>query len=304
MHIEKLEYLVEVAKTGSITQAAHNLNVTISAISQSISNLEKEWGVSILKRSRTGATPTPEGKVIISKAYELLHKYEELKEAALGYSDTIKGRLRMATIPGPMFLLEQAVMDFKRKYPQVKMEIVEQGSQDIIDDILNDKSDLGFIILFKDRLIEHTGLSFERLLKVKMVAATSMNSPLAFNKTITVDELRQQTIVLYNDDYVKWFMDDFQKKYGSVDVVYTTNNRALITRACINYAAVTVGLNYTFMTEPLFSPDETVILDFDLPEPSPIYLGIIQRKDKLPNRISNHFLERLKHDISELNKLM
>lgn len=304
MQIEKLEYLVEVARTGSITQAAHNLNVTISAVSQSISSLEKEWGVMILKRSKAGAVPTLEGKVIIKKVYELLHKYEELKEAALGYSNTMKGRLRMATIPGPMFLLEQAVIDLKQKYPQVKMEIVEQGSQNIIDDILNDKSDLGFIILFKDRLIEHKELSFERLLKVKMVVATSMNSPLAFNKTISPDELRQQTVMLYNDDYVKWFMDDYQKKYGSVDVVYTTNNRAMITRACIHYSAVTVGLNYSFISEPLFSPDETVILDLDLPEQSPVYLGIIQRKDKTPNVISNHFLERLKHDISELNMII
>jgi len=302
MHIEKLEYLVEVAKTGSITQAAHNLNVTISALSQSITSLEKEWGVSILKRSRSGAIPTAEGKVIIKKAYELLDKYEELKEVAMGYSNTIKGQLRLATIPGPMFLLEKAVMDFKHKYPQVKLEIVEQGSQDIIDNILNDKSDLGFIILFKDRLIEHTGLTFERLLKVKMVAATSMNSPLAFNKFITPEELRQQTLVLYNDDYVKWFMDDFQKKYGSVDVIYTTNNRELITRACLHYSAVTVGLNYSFITEPLFNPHESVILDFDMPEPSPVYLGIIQRKDTHPNNISKHFLERLKHDISELDK--
>jgi molybdate transport repressor ModE-like protein len=223
MHIEKLEYLVEVAKTGSISKAAQNLHVTISAVSQSISSLEEEWGVAVLKRQRTGAVPTAEGAVIIKKAAELLQKYEELKEAAQGYSELVQGRLRIATIPGPMLLLEQAVLDFKRKYPQVKIEIVEQGSQDIIDDVLNDKTDLGFIILYKNRLIEHLGLDYDPLLKVKMVDATSIHSPLAFQKTITPEELKRQNVVLYNDDYVKWFMDDFQKKYGPADIVYTTN---------------------------------------------------------------------------------
>lgn len=304
MQIEKLEYLVEVAKTGSISKAAQNLHVTISAVSQSISSLEEEWGITILKRSRTGAVPTAEGAVIIKKAIELLQKYGELKEAAQGYSNTVQGRLRLATIPGPMFLLEQAVLDFKKQYPQVKIEIVEQGSQDIIDNILNDKSDLGFIILFKNRLVEHMGLDFERLLKVKMVAATSIHSPLAFQKVITPEELKQQSVVLYNDDYVKWFMDDFQKKFGDVDVAYTTNNRALISRACMNHLAVTVGLNYSFITEPLFTEDDTVILNFDLPPQSPVYLGVIQQKDHTPSVISRHFLDRLKHDISELQQMM
>ncbi|GIP26849.1 hypothetical protein J23TS9_19790 [Paenibacillus sp. J23TS9] len=304
MQIEKLEYLVEVAKTGSISKAALNLHVTISAVSQSISSLEEEWGITILKRSRTGAVPTAEGAVIIKKAIELLQKYGELKEAAQGYSSTVQGRLRLATIPGPIFLLEQAVLDFKKQYPQVKIEIVEQGSQDIIDNILNDKSDLGFIILFKNRLVEHMGLDFERLLKVKMVAATSIHSPLAFQKVITPEELKQQSVVLYNDDYVKWFMDDFQKKFGDVDIAYTTNNRALISRACMNHLAVTVGLNYSFITEPLFTEDDTVILDFDLPQQSPVYLGVIQQKDHTPSPISRHFLDRLKHDISELQQML
>lgn len=304
MNIERLEYLVEAAKTGSLSKAAQNLHVTISAISQSISSLEEEWGVTLLKRSRTGAIPTPEGEVIINKAIELLQKYNELKEAALGYSETVEGRLRVATIPGPVFLLEQAVLDFKKQHPQVKVEIAEQGSQDIIDDILNDKSDLGIIILFKNRLIEHMDLEFERLLKVKMVAATSLRSPLAFKKVITPAELIQQPVVLYNDDYVKWFMDEFQKKYGNADIVYTTNNRALISRACMNYLAVTLGLNYSFITEPLFPEDDTIILDLDLPHQSPVYLGVIQRKDRTPSTISRHFLERLKHDISELRQMM
>ncbi|WP_120461015.1 LysR family transcriptional regulator [Paenibacillus aceti] len=304
MNIDRLEYLVEAARTGSMSKAAQNLHVTISAISQSISSLEEELGVTILKRSRTGAVPTFEGEAIIKKAAELLQKYTELKETAQSCSEIVEGRLRVATIPSPMFLLEKAVLDFKKQHPQVKIEIVEQGSQDIIDDVLNDKCDLGIIILFKNRLVEHLGLEFERLLKVRMVAATSIQSPLAFQKIITPAELLGQPVVLYNDDYVKWFMDEFQEEYGAADIVYTTNNRALISRACMNYLAVTLGLNYSFVTEPLFTEYDTVIMDLDLPQQSPVYLGVIQRKDRTPSIISRQFLERLKRDISELQQVI
>ncbi|MCM2997819.1 LysR family transcriptional regulator [Paenibacillus cellulositrophicus] len=67
MNTEKLEYLVEVARAGSISKAAEQLHVTISAVSQAITSLESEWGISIFTRSKSGVTLTPEGKIIIKK---------------------------------------------------------------------------------------------------------------------------------------------------------------------------------------------------------------------------------------------
>ncbi|WP_179281029.1 LysR family transcriptional regulator [Paenibacillus sp. XY044] len=300
MNTEKLEYLVEVARAGSISKAAEQLHVTISAVSQAIASLELEWGIIIFKRSKSGVTLTPEGKVIIKKTYEMLEKYEDLLEAARGFSGTVKGRLRVATIPSPMSLLERVVIEFKKKFPDVKLEIVEKGSQDIIDDVNQDKSDLGLIILFKNRLIERTGLAFERLLPVHMVAGISSSSPLALKSAVRPEELRQQTVVLYNDDYVKWYMDDFQSRYGQVDVLFTTNNRDLILRACMNHGAVTIGLNFSFMNEPAFRRDNIAILDFELPDHGPVYLGVIQRKEKTHSQVSRRFMEWLKHDLEQM----
>ncbi|MBB3126367.1 hypothetical protein FHS19_001021 [Paenibacillus rhizosphaerae] len=112
------------------------------------------------------------------------------------------------------------------------------------------------------------------------------------------------TVVLYNDDYVKWYMDDFQSRYGPVDVLFTTNNRDLILRACMNHGAVTTGLNFSFMNEPAFRRDNIAILDFDLPDPGPVYLGVIQRKEKTHSHVSRRFMEWLKHDLQELETSM
>lgn len=72
MNIEQLLYIVEVAKYSSLSIAAQNLHVTQSNISQSITNLEKELGIKVLKRSRGhGAVPTDEGRIILKLAYEV-----------------------------------------------------------------------------------------------------------------------------------------------------------------------------------------------------------------------------------------
>ncbi|MBA2937100.1 LysR family transcriptional regulator [Paenibacillus sp. CGMCC 1.16610] len=303
MNIEKLEYLVEVAKTSSISAAAQNLHITISAISQAISSLEAEWGVIIFKRSRSGVLLTAEGIIILKKVYELLDKYEELKETAHGFSNPIMGNLRIATIPGPTSLIENAAIDFKKDYPQIRMEITEKGSQEIIDDILHQRIDLGFVILFENRPIEQIGLSIERLLTVKMVAAVSKQSPLASRKTITPEDLLEQTIVLYNDDYVKWYIDDFQVNFGPVDILFTTNNRNSIIRALRDHFAITIGLNYSFVSEMSSIREDSVILDLDLTGQSPVYLGLIQQKGKNSTLLSKNFKNRLKNDLSQFSEL-
>lgn len=51
MNVEHLKYIIEVAKQGSLREASKKLHISQSAISQSITNVEKELGVKILKRS-------------------------------------------------------------------------------------------------------------------------------------------------------------------------------------------------------------------------------------------------------------
>ncbi len=80
MNIEQLEYVIEVAKQGTISKAAEKLHVSHSAISQSLSSLESELGLIIFKRSRSGTICTEEGKKVLDLAYEVYYKVQELKE--------------------------------------------------------------------------------------------------------------------------------------------------------------------------------------------------------------------------------
>src|SRR4051812_16809292 len=99
MNFEQLEYIKEVIETKSMSIAAENLHVSQSAISQSISLLEKEFGIQLFKRSRIGTFPTDEGKNIIKKLLEILKKTDELKEEVQSITSSFSGELKIATIP-------------------------------------------------------------------------------------------------------------------------------------------------------------------------------------------------------------
>lgn len=299
MQIEKLEYVVEVARTGSISSAARNLHVTLPAVSQAISGLEADLSITLFTRSRSGAVPTAEGKLFIKKAAELLAKYEELKDTARSVSANLTGELRIATIPAHMRLFVDAVMGFRADYPGVSLDIEEKGTQEILDDIRHNRSDIGLIILSGETEFarDDTALQFERLREVRMVAAVHRRSPLAFQSSLSPEELLASRIVLYKDEYVLWYMKSYEACYGKADIVFTTNNTEAIRSAMKHHGAVTIGLDYSFEGE--MARESAVLLDIRLPKQTPVHIGWVRPAGKKPSQAARLFINRLQHHLRQ-----
>lgn len=298
MNLDQLEYIVEVAKTGSLTRAAQNSHVTLSAISQSISMLESELELTLFTRSRgLGAVLTAEGKAIVSKANEVLKKVNELKEEAQSYSNTLSGQLKIATIPGPMHLLVDIVSKFKRDFPNVKIEIFEKGPTEILDHIRHNKIDIGLIALSEKLIEKNHGLSFERLLKGKIVAGVNKNSPLVLEKTITPEKLVNQTLVLYDDDHIREYMTKFISSYGDVNILFISNNTQAIENAVHEGLAITIGLDYSFKNKAPHQIHGIIPIELESPNIEPIYYGWVLPEEKHASQISKRFLNRLKFEL-------
>ncbi|OKP83486.1 LysR family transcriptional regulator [Paenibacillus helianthi] len=290
MNLEQIEYIVEVAKKGSFTKAAQDLHVTLSAISQSISLLETELGMTLFTRSRgLGAVPTIEGNQIIQKASEVLLKVNELKEEAKSCSNTLSGELKIATIPGPMHLLVDVVSTFKEDYPQVRIEIFEKGPREILYDLEHSNIDIGLIVLAEDFIERSEHLTFEKLLEGRMVVGVSKDSPLAFEKKITPEQLVGQPLVLYDDEDLWDHTKALISRFGQANILFTTNNTKAIQNAVNRGLAITIGLEYSF-TDIL---PEIVPIAFDMPSLTPVQYGWVLHKGKHPSQVSKRFIQRL-----------
>lgn len=90
MTIQQLQYLLEVYHAGSISQAARNLYVAQSSISNSISYLEKELGFRIFNRSRAGVTPTAQGQVVLEQASRINESYRRMSDTQHSVSRNIR----------------------------------------------------------------------------------------------------------------------------------------------------------------------------------------------------------------------
>lgn len=247
MNIEQIKYIVEVAKTNSISTAAQNLYVTPSAISQSIILLEKELGIKLFWRSRKGVTITPEGESIVSKAIEISELLNQIHEESIAYRKKVEGHLKLAVIAGVMPLLIETIAEFRRDYPDLEIDITESSSHQIKEALKNNEYDLGVISMRSsdpDKQEFLNELKYHVITEAKINILLPKSSSLASNKSISAEELRQQTIVLYKDDYLDWFVDDFSSTFGSLNIMLTTHNIEAIRSVVQKELGVTIGFNF------------------------------------------------------------
>src|SRR5699024_6649149 len=210
MQFQQLEYIIEVTKTGSISEAAKSLHVSTATVSQSISNLEKEFGLEIFRRSRTGTEPTEKGKIIIEKAFEIKNKWEELEIEALMQSSTGEKKLKIVSSPSPLLtFLPEALSLFKKRFPYTDIEINE--TQNVVGEMLNHKTDIGFLNVDELKWVQQGNtfknvLHFSTLFQGIMYVCVDTDSHLAQKDSVAPEELLNDRLILH--DITKPIYDD------------------------------------------------------------------------------------------------
>ncbi|GIP40503.1 transcriptional regulator [Paenibacillus sp. J31TS4] len=297
MHLEQLECIVEVAKTGSLTGAASNLNITLSAVSQSISGLESELGVVLFTRSRQGSTPTVEGRRIIRRAIEVVSKLQELRDEAAAVTNTQSGEIRLASIPGPLSVVLESLMAFKHDYPNIRIEILEDGTQEILEGIRHNRIDLGLTVLTEEQADRLEGLIFGKLMEVRLVVAVNRQSPLRFHHTVAPEELAALPLVLYKDESVSAYLKQLEEKAGPMNVLFSTNHTETIRRAVLEGLAATVGLDFSFRG----AGSDLVTLPLAAPGPiPPRYLGWLRSADKHFSNASRLLIDKVRYELETM----
>ena len=99
MNIARLRHIVAVADAGSFSRAADMQNITQPALSRSIAAFERDNGLRLFDRSRGGATITPAGEFVVSRARELLHSSDEFSRDIRLYRKGAAGRVAFGMGP-------------------------------------------------------------------------------------------------------------------------------------------------------------------------------------------------------------
>ncbi|GGI45803.1 transcriptional regulator [Paenibacillus marchantiophytorum] len=257
MRIEQLLFLIEINQSGSISLAAEKLHITQPNISQAIVSLERELGVKLFIRSRLGAVPTEEGKLVIAKAEEIINKLQELRESVGHDAGELSGLLSIASVHSfCLSVLPETLAIFKEKHSAVALEMLELDYLQIVQEVLSGNVDIGFIAVSKHYTETNKLLTLEKLMDNRIMACVGRNSPFAHRGSISINELVDQPIIL-NSEYVI----EKLKQYGEPNILFKLGNSEAAKRIITEGIAIgfytEIGLKY----DPYILTGSTVALE-------------------------------------------
>jgi molybdate transport repressor ModE-like protein len=98
MQIEKLEYFLEVARTGSINQAAQNLHISAQALNQFVHLMERELDTKLFDGSRKGSKLTEQGEIVRTAAESVMQIWGQMKHE-LNAQQSVCDVVRIGCVP-------------------------------------------------------------------------------------------------------------------------------------------------------------------------------------------------------------
>ncbi|WP_164545697.1 LysR family transcriptional regulator [Paenibacillus albus] len=301
MNLEQMECIVEIAKTGSLSKAANQMNVTRSAVSQSITNLETELGIKLFIRSHAGAVPTADGEIIIHKASVILKEVQGIKAEAAKRSNSPVHELRISGTPAQLPLITDTYFSFKKEHPQFHLSFTENTALQIIDDIEHNRIDVGLFVLLDSFLHDRPHLLTLPLARTKLVLVVSRTSPLAGITSISMEQFLDVPLVLYQEDLVtRLFTEDVAKRHRPLNIsLYTDNLDAMRTMVSGNYVA-TIVTELAIRSFSLYN-DNFVCIDIEHFGWDDLTIGLVRLQEKHLSETVHLFLEQLENDLSKWN---
>ncbi|MGW1563545.1 LysR family transcriptional regulator [Streptomyces sp. NPDC002144] len=201
MRTEQLEYIAAVTRLGSLRRAAEEMRLSQPALSETVRNLERELGVDLLERKRTGATMSTEGRELLPHIINVLEAVDRLRSAA-GERHRISRMMRVGTVNAATVpLLVPVVRDFRAAHPATQVEVVAAQQTDINRGLSEGGFDLG-LVNHLDGDDMPAGFESTQLLHGRPVVCLRPDSPLASLPAVSADDLLAQPVIAMRSGYV------------------------------------------------------------------------------------------------------
>lgn len=194
MDIQFLAAFVEVAETGSFTQAALRLHLSQPAISKRITALEEQIGQSLFDRVGRGISLTDAGRTLLPYARQALQDIEDARRALSQLDGQVGGRLSIGTSHHiGLHRLPPVLGQFTREYPQVDLDIHFMDSEVACQAVLAGKLELGIVTLPTQALPQ---LECRRVWPDPLVVVAAPEHALAGKRQVSLAQLAQHPAVL------------------------------------------------------------------------------------------------------------
>lgn len=208
MNINQLRYFSAVCEYRSVSKAASILHISQPSVSNSIKELEQEFGVILFSRFHGGMEPTVHGETLYNLSKDLLFKAEQtehIMKDILNKSKVI--RLGIPPMIGSLYL-SHIFKNMEQRFSDVKLHIIEGGRSELLKKLADNHVDLIFI---PHNDLMNPAFTFRHIAKLEISCCISKDNFLSEKSQISPSDLDGVPLVLFDDSFFqtykikKWF---------------------------------------------------------------------------------------------------
>lgn len=290
MKLETLRLYCDIVRLRSFSRGAAAGEVSQSAASQAIQQLEGDLDVQLLDRSKRPFSVTPEGRAFYEACRYLLQGYEKVRARVASARSRLSGPVRVAAIYSVgLHEMSRHMQPFMTAYPQAKVHLECLHPHKVVEAVINDEADVG-IMSYPPT---NRGLAVIPWRSEKMVLVCRPDHRLARRRVVPAEALQGENFVAFDSDLeIRKAIDRALKQRNlKVNVVMEFDNIETIKQAITIGAGLSILPGPTVLKEVRIRTLVAAPLDIpDLVRP----VGIIYRRRKQLSPIVARFIESLR----------
>ena len=276
--IDKLEFLLALAREKHFGRAAEACGVTQPTLSAGIKQLEESMGVLLVNRGSRFHDLTPEGERVLDWARRIVGDTRNMREEIKSLRHGLTGRLRLAAIPTALAMVAALTTPFRERHPNVQFTIWSRTSADVLALLENLEIDAGLTYLDNEPLGR---VNTVPLYRESYRLLTSADAPLGNRDEVSWAELADVPLCLLTPDMQnRRIIDRLLKTAGAESRPMLESDSMILLFAHVRtgrWASVmpaklaeTLGLTETMRAIPIVDPDEVHTIGLVVPEREPM----------------------------------
>ena len=280
-NLQKYMAFLKTVEYGSFTKAAEVLHYSQSGISRMISDLEREWNLSVLERGRSGVRLTSDGMKLLPFVQSICLEYQNLQAQVDELGGLQSGLIRIGTISSiATHWLPAIIKDFQKDYPNIEYELLLGCYSEIENWILSGRVDCGFLLLPAAPELESV-----QLMRDELMVILPVDHPLADCERFPLEALADEPFMLLEKGEKSEVSDILCQRGIAPKILFTTGDDYAIMSMVEN------GIGISILPELILQRSPYHIVKKPLDKPAYRDIGLGLRDAKSVSAAVRKFLE-------------
>lgn len=296
-----LVQLAAVIETGGVTEAAAMLGMTQSAVSRTLSILEKRIGEPLFVSGRRPMQPTPLGEQLGQQGKAILASSRKAMEIIRSFKSGSSGRVRIGGVPFFMdAVVSPMIASFQRGEPGIMVYQSYGNYPDLVAEL--DSGQIDLAVTPTGSVDLRADLHFEPILTARNVLTCGAGHPLVRKRTLaTEDIVNYPWIAPLPGSPLVLDLHNILLTLGLAEVSLRYAGGSLL--SVVNYLAGTDAL--AILPHPVVhafrGENKISVIPLDIPQPERV-LGVMTRKKPYSNPAGRKFLGHMRREFAELRR--